>query len=136
MRLPAGISKLGKNEDGMSVISAIILLLIIAVFVVITLDTISVYSTWQSVSTVTTDAARLAAQEYNETRIEARITVAAGDYCNANGLTFVSTRKNPPVGHNFEITCAKSADTIVFKSLPVLKELIYQEATKDTSENQ
>lgn len=132
MALPGSIKQLHKSEDGLSLVNAIILLAILAVFIVLALDTISVYTTWQNVGVVTTDATRLAAQDYNETRLETRIPDTAADYCEANGILYVSAVKNPAYGHNYEITCAKNADTIVFKHIPILKELIYQEVTKDT----
>ena len=136
MSLTGSIRKLGRNEDGMSLVNIILLLIVVAILAVATLDTISVYSTWQNVDVVTTDATRLASQDFNETRMESRIPNVAADYCEANGILFVSAVKNPAYGHNFEITCAKNADTIAFKHLPILKELIRQEITRDTSEVQ
>lgn len=131
MRIITTMKEIGKREDGEFIGTAIILAVVFAVMAVIVIDGASVYYTWQSANDVTEQAARLASFEYNETRNDVQAENRAADYCEENGMVFLEFSINR-YEHAYNIACSKDADTIVFKYLPVLKDLIHQEAKKST----
>ena len=133
MRIITTLREIGKSEDGGFLGTAIILAVIFAVIAVIVIDGASVYYTWQSANDVTEQAARLAALEYKDTRNDVKAENAAADYCEENSMVFLEFSINP-YGHTYTIACSRDADTLVFKHLPVFKDLIHQEA-KISTEN-
>ncbi|MFA6001656.1 MAG: hypothetical protein WC828_06020 [Thermoleophilia bacterium] len=131
MRIITTMKETGKREDGASLGTVIILAVVIAVLVVIFIDSASVYYNWQSTNDVTEQAARLAAFEYNATKSEVQAENRAADYCEENGMAFTEFSVNL-TPRTFNIACSKDAKTYVFKSLPVFKDLIHQEARVST----
>lgn len=131
MRIMTTLKELGKGEDGGFLGTAIILALVFAVMGIIIIDGTSVYYTWQSANDVTEQAARLAAFTYNETRSDSQAENKAADLCEENGMVFTEFRVNR-YGHTFDIGCSKDADTLVFKYLPVFKDLIHQDVKKSS----
>ena len=131
MRILGSLRELRDNEDGSFLVNAIILGIAIAIIAVFVIDGASVYYTWQSANEVTTEAAREAAFVYQDTGSDARAERAAIDVCEENGMEIILFRMNRN-GHTYDVSCAKDADTIVYKHIPVFSDLVHQEAKKST----
>lgn len=125
----APLRNLWRQQDGGFLGSAIVIGIIVAVVAVLFLDGIASLKAYQNAGDVTEGAAREAVSAYKLTRNIPSVEEAAIDYCEEKGLDFISFESIKEAGRSFEVTCAASTDTIVFKHFPYLKDLTYQQQT-------
>lgn len=123
------IKSLWTDERGGILGTLIFLGVVIAIMAIVVVDGTSIYYTYSTASDVTKEAAEAAADNYSNTRNEARAGLAAEAYCVQEGIDFIKFEVNRELGNLFEVTCGDEADTYVFHRLPWLKDMVYQEAT-------
>lgn len=122
-----GISGLVRKEDGVSMGTAVIIVAILAIASILFLDGTSVYQAYQSAGEVSLEAAREASLEYKTYRSDIRAENAAAAYCEDNDMDFLEFEVlYRDMWHPYRVACGRSANTIVFKYLPFLKDLTYQ----------
>lgn len=121
--------RLLEEEGGGFLVNVIFIGTIVAIIAVLFIDGTAVYSTYARVGEVTNEAARQADLEYRDSHNPQLAEMVATEHCEDNGMEFVEFDVLPESGFVFTVTCASEADTLVFKHLPFLKDLIHQEVS-------
>jgi Flp pilus assembly protein CpaB len=107
-----------RRQDGL-IREAIWLFVIIAIFAVVLLDGLALFHANQSVRDSATAAANEARNAYSQTPTLAAAQLAAQDYLNRAGITFVALRAERATDGSitFNVTAKTHIDTYAFKYL-------------------
>ncbi len=127
-------SRLVREEDGGLMGNLIFLVIVIAVIALLVVDSLSVVSAYQLVDETTTEAAQKARFEYESYKDDVRAENAAADTCEAKDLVFEEFEIRYDFGRTYKIPCSREAQTLVFKYIPYLRDLTYQQKTVFTSD--
>lgn len=118
------------HEEGSIMSNVVFFGILIAIIAVAVLDGASVLQANRAVNDSTMIAATKASEEWGLYGNLTRAQNVALDYCEEYGLEAVEVRQVRELSPDaFSVTCAKDAQTYVFKYLPVLKDIIHQEET-------
>jgi Flp pilus assembly protein TadG len=117
------------EESGGILGTVIFLVIVVGIMAAVVVDGTSIYYTYSSASDVTKDAAEAAADNYSNTRSEGRAALVAENFCLQEGIDFINFEIDRESGNLFKVTCGDEAETYVFKHLPYLKDMVYQEST-------